>query len=339
VLSLSSAALVTIDVQVDTLDGQPFEIPGTTDAVPAIGALAAAFRAAGRPIVHVIRLYDADGSNAEPVRREAASGPIPLLRPGTPGRLLAPGLLDEQLEFDDSLLLTGAPQAVGPGESLLYKPRWGAFFKTPLEELLRTAGVDTIVFAGCNFPNCPRTSIYEASERDFSVVVASDALSGLYDRGRDELRGIGVEVVSSAEIIGLYSFGAAALAAPGDLFVCGRCRGGALTLGRQGGPGRTGGGRGESEDAEGAAGGTLVAAVAGPLALDPGPDRFALVVGDAGRVHRDAPAMEADPGLMGVRDEVRTPGRVVGAGEIAAGHEHPATGFGAVHQCGLAFES
>ena len=56
------------------------------------------------------------------------------------------------------------------------------------------------MFAGCNFPNCPRTSIYEASERDFRLVLVEDAVSGLYERGKDELRGIGVALMNAAEL-------------------------------------------------------------------------------------------------------------------------------------------
>ena len=40
------AALVTIDVQVDTLDGQPLEVPGTSAALPAMAELCAAARSA-----------------------------------------------------------------------------------------------------------------------------------------------------------------------------------------------------------------------------------------------------------------------------------------------------
>jgi nicotinamidase-related amidase len=79
----------------------------------------------------------------------------------------------------------------------LYKPRWGAFYDTRLEEHLRGLGVTTTVFCGANFPNCPRTSMYEASERDFRVALATDAISGLYDRGRAELEGIGVAVMDA----------------------------------------------------------------------------------------------------------------------------------------------
>ena len=82
----------------------------------------------------------------------------------------------------------------------MYKPRWGAFFKTPLEGHLREHGISTLVFCGCNFPNCPRTSIYEASERDFRVVLPTDAISGLYERGEQELAAIGVQLMTSDQI-------------------------------------------------------------------------------------------------------------------------------------------
>jgi len=142
----ASAALLTIDTQLDTLDGGPLEIAGTSAALPDIRALCAAFRAAARPIVHVVRLYRADGSNAEPHRRALVSGDVPVLRPGTPGRLLAPGLAPhEGVDLEDELLLAGELQAVGPHEVVMYKPRWGAFFATPLDEHLGALGVDTVV--------------------------------------------------------------------------------------------------------------------------------------------------------------------------------------------------
>ena len=131
------SALITIDVQCDTLDGEPFEIPGTSAIAP---------------------------------------------------RLLP----SPSCELDAEMLLRGGVQEAGPNEWIIYKPRWGAFFRTPLESHLRGLEVSTLVFSGCNFPNCPRTSIYQASERDLRVVAIEDAISGLYDRGRAELEDIGV---------------------------------------------------------------------------------------------------------------------------------------------------
>lgn len=63
----------------------------------------------------------------------------------------------------------------------MYKPRWGAFFETPLAGHLEQFGVDSLVVCGCN-PNCPRTTVYEASEGDFRLGLVSDATSGLYAR-------------------------------------------------------------------------------------------------------------------------------------------------------------
>jgi hypothetical protein len=42
--------------------------------------------------------------------------------------------------------------------------------------------------------------MYEASERDFRVVLATDAISGLYERGQKELSAIGVRLMSSETI-------------------------------------------------------------------------------------------------------------------------------------------
>jgi hypothetical protein len=53
----------------------------------------------------------------------------------------------------------------------------------------------------CNFPNCPRASIYEATDRDYRVVLAEDAVSGLYDKGRDELSNIGVRLMSTTAVV------------------------------------------------------------------------------------------------------------------------------------------
>jgi nicotinamidase-related amidase len=53
---------------------------------------------------------------------------------------------------------------------------------------------------GCNFPNCPRTSVYEASERDFRVVLVEDAISGLYPKGKEEMLNIGVQVMKTEAV-------------------------------------------------------------------------------------------------------------------------------------------
>ena len=194
-----NSALVTIDMQRDFLSESPYGLAGTTEILPALRDLVAAFRVARRPVVHIVRLYD--GEDVDRVRRTMIGGGADLVRPGGKGRLLAPGLLiGEGPDLDDDLLLGGAPQPLGPHEYALYKPRWGAFYRTPLDEMLREHGVDTVVFAGCNLPNCPRASIIEASERDYRVVLAVDAVSQASDRAFRELAGIGVVLLEVSQI-------------------------------------------------------------------------------------------------------------------------------------------
>ena len=190
-----SAALVLIDVQRDFYaDDAPLPIEGTKTAIPAMARLTTEFRDRALPIVHVVRLYRADGSNADLVRKQAIEKGARYAVPGSVGSQIAEELLPNPVELDHELLLSGELQQVGPREHVIYKPRWGAFYQTKLEQHIRDTGSDTLVFAGCNFPNCPRTSIYEASERDFRIVLVSDAVSGLDDRGVKESRAMGVDV-------------------------------------------------------------------------------------------------------------------------------------------------
>jgi nicotinamidase-related amidase len=198
----AAAALITIDTQRDVLDDGPLEIPGTSAALPSMRALTEEFRAAGRPIVHIVRMYEPDASNVDLCRRQRVEDGARLLLTGAPGTQLAPELLPEpDLTLDGELLLAGGVQRLGPREVAIYKPRWGAFYGTPLEDHLHSQQVSTLVFSGCNYPNCPRASIYEASERDFRLVLARDAISGLYERGERELAAIGVHLMSTAQVL------------------------------------------------------------------------------------------------------------------------------------------
>jgi nicotinamidase-related amidase len=87
------AALITIDVQRDFLDDGVCAIPGTTAVLPRIAELLTAFRVAQLPIVHVVRVYKADGSNVDACRRGAIEAGQVIVRPGTSGLQLASALL------------------------------------------------------------------------------------------------------------------------------------------------------------------------------------------------------------------------------------------------------
>lgn len=192
-----ASALLIVDMQNDfVLPSSPAEIRGSIQVVPRIQHLQAAFRRVGLPIIHVIRLYREDGSNAEACRRSVIAAGKRMVAPGTQGsEIVEPLRPGHHLAMDHNSLLAGGIQRANDRELILYKPRWGGFYETSLDDLLKELHVDTLVICGCNFPNCPRTTIYQASERDFGVVFVPDATSGSYPRGNAELAGIGVAVM------------------------------------------------------------------------------------------------------------------------------------------------
>lgn len=196
------AALIIIDFQNDfILPGAAAEIAGSYAVLPQIQQLVTTARQHQVPIIHVVRCYLPDGSNVDLCRREMIQNGTVIIPPDSFGADFPQQLKpDQAAPLDWNLLLQGQFQSIGPQEWVMYKPRWGAFYATDLEAFLRQKQIHTLIFCGCNFPNCPRTSIYEASERDFRLVLAQDAMSGLYERGQEELERIGVTVMDTASI-------------------------------------------------------------------------------------------------------------------------------------------
>jgi nicotinamidase-related amidase len=198
----SRSALITIDTQNDfTLDGAPVQIEGTKEIIPNMVSILNAYRKHQLPIIHVIRLYALDGGDAELCRKDIIEKGQAVVAPGSTGADLVDALKpDADTKLNEQELLSGQFQKIGPNEFIMYKPRWGAFYKTALEDFLHDRGVDTLVFTGCNFPNCPRSSIYQASERDFRIALVADAISQLYEKGEDELRAIGVRIITTKQL-------------------------------------------------------------------------------------------------------------------------------------------
>ena len=196
-------ALITIDAQRDfVLPNAPATVGGALSTVPGMRRLIDAFRTAGAPVVHAVRLYRCNGSNVDLCHRAAIEAGQRIVMPGTSGAELIDELkpsLGQRLEPE--LLLDGKLQEIGHREWLCYKPRLSAFFQTPLEDHLKSLGITTIVLCGTDFPTSPRSTVYAASNRDFRIVLATDAISGATDAGLDELAQIGVYLMSSEQLL------------------------------------------------------------------------------------------------------------------------------------------
>ena len=155
------ATFLLIDMQNGFIDGaSPLCIAGAAATVPTCARALEAARAHGVPVYHVRRTYAADGSDVEAVRWKAwAEG----------GRPLSPA---------DPISLDCPPElAPAPGEPVVVKPSWSAFFGTDLDFLLRARGIGTLVLAGTTTPNCVRSTAYDGLARGFNVAVLRDATS------------------------------------------------------------------------------------------------------------------------------------------------------------------
>ena len=184
---MGKPALLVIDMQNDfCLPGAPFEVRGALSVVPRIQELIEAFRAHGLPVVFVIREHRADGSDVEITRRERFLKAGGAFIHGTRGYALVDGLTP------------------GPDESIVRKTRWSPFHKTDLEGMLRSRGVEVVVIAGVQTPNCIRSAAFDANSLDFEVVVSSDATGAsdpdVHRANLIDMAGIGIEIASTQEI-------------------------------------------------------------------------------------------------------------------------------------------
>lgn len=152
--------LLIIDMQHDFVaQDSALCVSGAASSIPSIRALLDAFRLCNCPVFHVIRAHSPDGSDAEVYRRHLFQAGQGLCVAGSVGAAIVPDLL---------------PLA---GEDVVIKTRFSGFYRTDLEERLRSAHVDTVVIAGTQYPNCIRGTAVDALARDFRVVVVTDACS------------------------------------------------------------------------------------------------------------------------------------------------------------------
>ena len=108
--------------------------------------------------------------------------------PGSLGSELLDELKPEpSVRLNPDCLLSGRMQRLGAQEWAFYRPRWGAFHETGLEQQLSKLGISTLVICGLSFATGTRATVYEASARDFRTVVVTDALASATEEGIREL--------------------------------------------------------------------------------------------------------------------------------------------------------
>lgn len=80
------------------------------------------------------------------------------------------------------------------GDQIVWKQRYSAFVGTGFENLLRAQGIDTLVICGLTTECCVDSTVRDAFQRDWLVVVAGDAC-GAY---RDDFHHLTLEVLTES---------------------------------------------------------------------------------------------------------------------------------------------
>ncbi|HEX3615945.1 MAG TPA: cysteine hydrolase [Solirubrobacteraceae bacterium] len=62
-----------------------------------------------------------------------------------------------------------------PGDIVVRKQRVGAFSTTDLHEQLQARGIDTLILAGISTSGCVHSTVLDAYDRDYRVIVLADA--------------------------------------------------------------------------------------------------------------------------------------------------------------------
>jgi len=102
----------------------------------------------------------------------------------------APDLSDSMLEARHKgirILISGTPGAsilpeldFRSSDSLIIKKRYSAFFGTNLEDLLASLQTKQLIVAGINTHACIRTSVVDAYQRDYEIILARECIES-YD--------------------------------------------------------------------------------------------------------------------------------------------------------------
>lgn len=160
-------ALLVIDMQKDFIAAEGMagqgghDLEPLTRIVPRVSAVLEAGRREGLRIIHTREGYAPDLSDVNPLKRERSGAG----RRGPLGRFLIRG--EPGQDFLDEL-------RPGPGELVIDKPGFGAFYRTDLEAHLRHEGITHLILMGVTTQCCVLSSLREAVDRGFWCLLLSD---------------------------------------------------------------------------------------------------------------------------------------------------------------------
>jgi nicotinamidase-related amidase len=175
---LSHTALVVIDMQNDFCRRGGFgealgnDISLAEAIIPNVQSVLQGYRQLGLTIIHTREghLPDLSDCPESKLRRSQANGKG-IGDEGPMGRILIRG------EYGHDIVETLQPLS---NEWIIDKPGKGAFYKTGLEDMLRSLHIKYLILTGVTTHVCVHTTLREANDRGFECLVLEDATAA-YD--------------------------------------------------------------------------------------------------------------------------------------------------------------
>src|ERR1043165_5707367 len=175
-VSADETAVIVIDMQNayasagGYLDLAGFDIGGAAAVIEQSAKVLETARAAGMTVVYFQNGWDADyveaGGPGSPNWHKSNALKTMREKPELQGQLLAKGGWDYDLV--DAL----APQ---PGDIVLHKTRYSAFFNSQLDSTLRARGIRNIVFVGIATNVCVESTLRDGFHLEYFGVMLEDA--------------------------------------------------------------------------------------------------------------------------------------------------------------------
>jgi len=161
-------ALINIDLaNAWTRPGNPFTCDGMDTIIPGMQRLLAAGRAKSIPILFTTTAYAVTEGPGTDMGLWHHKIPVEVLKLGS-----------DAVAIDERI----APE---PGEHVIVKKHASAFFGTPVANMLRAAGVDTVIVTGVTMAGCVRHTVEDAIGYGFRPIVVrecvGDRVSGVVE--------------------------------------------------------------------------------------------------------------------------------------------------------------
>ena len=169
--------LIVIDMQRDFVEPGGFgsslgnDVSRLTRIIPTVKRLLEGCRSLDMLIVHTREAHKPDLSDCPPAKRLRGDCRIRIGDEGPMGRLLIDGEPGACI----------VPELVPlPGEYDLAKPGKGAFYNTPLQEILQEHKVTHLLIAGVTTEVCVQTTMREANDRGYECLLVEDATESYF---------------------------------------------------------------------------------------------------------------------------------------------------------------